>query len=127
MNRYEYDKAIAQFDSALRMPLTSQNKAYALGDRAYSYQQKGRHDEAIRDYTAALNVDPKLSFAYTERGMLREQKGEKEQALQDFTQSIRLDPNATAALYRRGLIFTQKREFDKAIADFSYTDCATCV
>lgn len=119
MNRYEYDKAIAQFDSALRMPLTSQDKAYALGDRAYSYQQKGRRDEAIRDYTAALNVDPKLKFAYTERGILREQKGGKEQALEDYTQAIRLDPNATAPLYRRGLIFTQKREFDKAIADFS--------
>jgi len=119
MNRREYDKAIAQFDAALRQPLTSRYKAYSLGDRAYSYQQKGRRDEAIRDYTAALNVDPKLSFAYTERGMLREQKREKEHALDDYTQAIQLDPNATAALYRRGLLLMETRDFDKAIADFS--------
>jgi tetratricopeptide (TPR) repeat protein len=121
MARQDYDTAIARFDAALHKKLKSNYRAYAFHDLALCESARGRHDDAIRDYTEALRIDPSLSFCYSERGALYDNKGERDKAFSDYSEAIRLDPNDNRALFRRGLIDMQRKDWDKAIADFSET------
>jgi tetratricopeptide (TPR) repeat protein len=119
MNRCEYETAISRFDAALRTRLSANYLAYTYGDRAYCRRKRGQRDEALRDNTEAIRLNPRLVFAYEARGDLYEEKGETDKAIQDYTAAIRINPNATEAFYRRAFLFRKRRETDKAIADFS--------
>jgi tetratricopeptide (TPR) repeat protein len=59
-NKADYDRAIADLDEATRLDPTS---GVYLWVRGKSYEAKGRNDEALRDYRAAVEVDPIRSDA----------------------------------------------------------------
>jgi len=119
MARQEYDTAAARFGAALRQKLVPAYRAYAFQNLAFSENAKGRHDDAIRDYTEALRFDPTLAFAYSARGALYDDKGDRDKAFNDYSEAIRLDPNENRAFFRRGYIDLQRKDWNKAIADFS--------
>lgn len=68
MNSHNCETAVARFSSTLRKPLGTAYRASAFENRAFSENAQGQRDEAIRDYTEALRIDPKLSYAYGARG-----------------------------------------------------------
>src|SRR5260370_41122933 len=65
MKRPDYDTAIVKFRGALQKKLVLNYRAYAFENLAFSENGKGQHDEAIRDYTESLRIDPTLAFAYS--------------------------------------------------------------
>jgi tetratricopeptide (TPR) repeat protein len=115
--RADHDTAIAKYDAALHKPVSSYQRSYVYLNRGAANNFKWRFDEAIRDHTQALRLNPQLSEAYAGRGLAYLRKGENEKAIADLTEAIRLDPNSHSAYYNRGLIFLQKDEPDKAVAD----------
>ena len=50
-------------------------------------------DEAIAEYTNAIELDPKLANAYANRGELYIAKGQQEKAFNDLKKAKDLDPN----------------------------------
>ena len=52
----------------------------------------GRYKESIRDYSKAIEIDPKDSYLYFFRGMSLESLGQDEAALKNFKMSVQLDP-----------------------------------
>ena len=102
MARQDYETAAVRFGAALRKKLVPAYRAYAFQNLAFSENAKGRHDDAIRDYTEALRVNPAIAFAYSARGALYDDKGERDKAFTDYSEAIRLDPNDNRALFRRG-------------------------
>lgn len=119
MARQDYDGAIARFHAALAKKLDSNYRAYTFYNLAFSENARGKRDDAIRDYTEALRIDPGLPLCYSARGALYDDKGERDKAFSDYSEAIRLDPNDNRALFCRGLIHMQRNDWDKAIADFS--------
>ena len=119
MSRRDYETAANKFAAALGKHLPKMYRAYAFADLALSESWNGRCDDAIRDYSEALRVEPTLAFAYQNRGLLYDQSGERAKAYDDFSQAIRLDPNSSRALFERGLIDLDRRDLDQAIDDFS--------
>jgi tetratricopeptide (TPR) repeat protein len=117
MSRREYQSAISTFNDALGKHLDKSYRAYALGDLAFCESADGHCDAAIRHYTEALRVDPKLAWAYENRGWLYNESAETDRALQDFSEAIRLDPNRYYAHFTRGLIEMDRKELDDAIED----------
>jgi tetratricopeptide (TPR) repeat protein len=115
----DYDRAIERFSAALEKPLNNHQTSFVYLNRGVAYNFKWQFAEAIRDHTAALRFNPKLSDAYAGRGFAYQRKGELEKAISDFTEAIRLDPNSPVAYYNRGLIFLQRAEPDRALADFN--------
>lgn len=49
-------------------------------------------DDAIEDYTKAIDLDPCLAVAYYNRGTVLYRLGNYELALKDFAKSVELDP-----------------------------------
>ncbi|MEY2541534.1 MAG: hypothetical protein QOI22_1136, partial [Verrucomicrobiota bacterium] len=115
--RNDSDTAIKRFNEALKQHLTQQQALFVHMNRGLVYNSKSRFDEAIRDFTEALRVDPKIADAYAGRGFAYQCRGDAPKAIVDLTEAIRRDPNSPSAFYNRGIIFFQKGEIDRAIAD----------
>jgi tetratricopeptide (TPR) repeat protein len=76
-------------------------------------------DNAIKDYTEAIRLDPENVSAYTNRGFSWANKNEHDKAIEDYNEAIRLDPEYAKAYYYRGRTWNLKGELDKAIKDFN--------
>jgi len=111
----EYDKAIADYDQAIRL---NPKYAWAYHNRGYAWYGKGEYDKAIADYDKAIALDGKLAMAYNDRGRAWYAKQEYDKAIADYAKAIELDPKNTWPYNNRGLIWYAKQEYDKAIADY---------
>ena len=71
-------------------------KAYDL--RGNTKMFLGRYKESIRDFSKAIEIDPKDSYLYFFRGMSLESLGQDEAALKNFKMSVQLDPKFELAV-----------------------------
>ncbi len=93
--------------------------AYIEFYRAFTYQDKGDNDEAIKHYTEAIRLNPNLVEAYNNRGLAYYRKDDYDQAIQDYSKAIDLNPNYAKAHYSRGIVYYRKGELDEAFQDFT--------
>jgi tetratricopeptide (TPR) repeat protein len=104
-NKGEIDRAIADYDEAIRLDPKDAN---AYTNRGRAYFAKGNNDRAIAEYDEAIRLDPKNKIAYNNRGSAYEAKGDNDRAIADYNVAIRLDPKYAFA-YTTGAILTEKR------------------
>lgn len=112
-----FTAARSAFTTALENRLTTSQRALALGDRGWSLTKLDRDPEAIRDFSAALEIDPNLGFARLDRGLAYHRQGKYDEALADYDRAIAADPNLVDAYRNRALIFAQRGRLPAAIAD----------
>ncbi len=89
-----------------------------LKKRAFELYQKGEYDNAIADYTKAIEHKPDDVEAYYNRGFLYAEKGEYDCAIADYDKVIELNPNLAEPYNNRGSTYAKKGEYDRAIADY---------
>ena len=80
--KQELDKAITDFDAAIRLDPKS---ALTFCSRGTALCLKGELDRAIIDFDEAIRLDPKLAAVYVSRGYAREKKGDLVQASPTMT------------------------------------------
>ena len=81
---------------------------------------KGRYDEAIAEYTKAIEINPNYSTAYTNRGNVYfNHLMEYDLAIADYSKAIELDPNNALAYENRSGVYYTNKQYDLAIADDS--------
>ena len=49
---------------------------------------EGRYDEALVDYTKAIDLDPNLAMAYNNRASIYSKRGQYDLAIADYTKAI---------------------------------------
>lgn len=93
--------------------------SYVAGymSRAAAYVRRRAYDEAIEDYTAAIQRSSGLVAAYNNRGIVYAAQREYELALADFNQVIALDADNVMAHTNRGVIRAVTGAYESAIAD----------
>jgi tetratricopeptide (TPR) repeat protein len=107
-------------------------------DSAEVYLVRGEHlsdlrqyDQAIAEFTAAIELKPDYAEAYNDRGFAYYLKEDLERAIADFSRAIELRPNYPKAYNSRGVAYMQGGygaaksvpDFDRAIElkpDFRY-------
>jgi len=77
-----------------------------------------RYDEAIADFTRAIELDGRNAAAYNSRGRVYYEKGEIDKAIADAGKALELDPRYDTAYNTRGYFFLSRGRYDEAIADF---------
>jgi tetratricopeptide (TPR) repeat protein len=100
---------------------TPSEKAIALRSRGDARLRAGATDQAIADYTAALDLNSGDARSLSGRARARETKNDLDGAISDFTAALRLTEytNARAALLiGRGHTLAVKGSIDQAIEDF---------
>lgn len=92
----------------------------AILDRGLAYAEKGNFQEAIVEFTKAINNNPHIAELYYNRG-LAYYGGSISfiSALADFNKAIELKPDFVAAYFNRGRIFGVMKNYDEAIRDFN--------
>jgi tetratricopeptide (TPR) repeat protein len=86
--------------------------------RGKTYLENYDDDNAIKEFTEAIRLDPNNANAYSGRGFVYERKKQWDEAIKDYTELIRLSPNFSTAYIGRGRVYICKR-WDAAINDFN--------
>jgi tetratricopeptide (TPR) repeat protein len=82
-----------------RKVVRAANEHYA---RANALDNQGKRQEAIDEYTKAINILPLFFEAIDNRAFTYMDLGKLREALQDFEESLRVNPNGMAAFFSRG-------------------------
>jgi tetratricopeptide (TPR) repeat protein len=72
-------------------------KAWMHFNRGLAFKISGRLEEAERDYSKAIEIEPRYAAAYTNRGNVRLLRNDTEGALEDYRKALRLDPKDQVA------------------------------
>jgi Tfp pilus assembly protein PilF len=111
----DWDRAIADFDEALRLG-SKDPGAYA--GRAAANLRKGNIDLALPDLNEGLRLDPRHPGVRNVFAYYYNKKGDDARALTEVNEALRLSPQYSYAFNTRGEIYESKRELNHALADF---------
>jgi len=102
---------------------TTPSSADEYVNRGNLFLNRGKYDEAIMDFSAAVKIDPKNEWALADRGIAYVWKRQFDEADKDLTAVAAQNATNSVALRARGLMAEFKGECDKAV-DF-YTRSLT--
>jgi tetratricopeptide (TPR) repeat protein len=95
------------------------NRAIALGNRGAAYKVTGRYDEAIADFTLAIELDPDNAQYYCQRGDARLRTNANSEAVDDYTVAIRQSPRLLWGYHGRGQAYLAMGNGEAALADLN--------
>jgi tetratricopeptide (TPR) repeat protein len=108
-----YDESI----KLLTQSITIWSTPDAYLERGAAHHYLGEDDQAVTDFTKALELNPNLPRAFSGRGTIYRARGNFKGALEEFNRSLAIEPNVDA-YYERGEIFEALGDHQKAIADY---------
>lgn len=88
-------------------------------NRGGAYRDKGNYQEAIVDFSKAIELNSKDERAYNNRGVVYRDKGEYQAAVADFTRAIELNTSNVDAYDNRGAVYGRLSKYQEAISDFT--------
>lgn len=74
-------------------------------------------EQALADYTSAIELDPQNPKAYNNRANAYASLGNEESALDDYDSALELDSTLSLTYFNRGLLHYRAGNHDQAIAD----------
>ncbi len=81
--------------------------------------KEGCKQDAIQEYTKAIEMDPSYASAYNSRGILYKELGDHQKALEDYNKAIELNSDYAAAYLNRGNLFYHLGDTQKALEDYN--------
>lgn len=105
--------AVEKFTASIAAPET----AAAHLERGNAYQELGKAELALADWSRAIELDSGLAEAFTARATHYRVKGDAAKALPDLNQSIQLDPTVDG-YFQRGQVYAALGQWSKAIEDY---------
>jgi tetratricopeptide (TPR) repeat protein len=91
----------------------------ALEKRGEDRRLAGYMDDALTDFTRAVELDPEDTRAIARRGLTYRAMERYDDALTDFTRAIELNPENAWAIARRGYVHQLTRRYEDALTDFT--------
>ena len=95
------------------------NRAIALGNRGAAKKMLGRYEEAIADFTLAIELDSDNPQYYCQRGDARLRTNANDDAIADFSAAIRQSPRLLWGYHGRGQGYLAIGNGELALADFN--------
>jgi RNA polymerase sigma factor (sigma-70 family) len=122
----------AAFDAQRRLPsvpatqgdATQALTAREFYERGLKADREKRYDDALADFTKAIELDPGFTAAYFSRAGIYDARDDMERrdyakAVADYTRQLEIEPRDCSARHNRALACEQLRQYDKAIADYT--------
>jgi tetratricopeptide (TPR) repeat protein len=114
LRRHECSVADSEFSDFL---VTTPNDARAISGKADALVCLEKYDDAIANYSRAIELDPKW-FDYFGRGVAYRAKGDEAQAQQNFDEGIAIAPTVSTLYVYRGVVLNARGDAAGARADF---------
>ena len=90
----------------------------ARGNLRWTLANGFPHEEAIRDFRRALEINPSLADARRYLGRVYYHIGLFDESLSELNQALRVDPNDLWVIYRIGNLYLYRQEYEKAMAQY---------
>ncbi len=114
IDQTEYEEAVSYFTRALKQ--SENHDAYL--QRGYAHEKLGRLDDALSDYSAAIQHNPITEKAYANRGNVYVKTENYSLAVADYSRAIELNPQNARTFYNRGIAYHRLRQIDRACEDW---------
>ncbi|MBI5174299.1 MAG: tetratricopeptide repeat protein [Candidatus Melainabacteria bacterium] len=95
----------------------------ALSYRGLINTLTGKPEQALADFTSAIEAGANEPYVFSNRGSVYSQMGKSKEALADFDKAIELSKDDTQTTFARAMranVLADLKEYDKAIADCDY-------
>jgi tetratricopeptide (TPR) repeat protein len=112
----EYDRAIADYDQALKL---KPRDATVYNNRGSAWWKKQDFDRALADYDTSIRLDPKFASAYANRALVYNDKSEYDRAIADEDHAVQLGLNFASVYSARGYAYGRKGDYARAMADLN--------
>jgi tetratricopeptide (TPR) repeat protein len=116
-----FDEAIKFFNEGISIENNNpESAAYCHINKAEIFESQDRINDALFEYTRAIDLAPSIADLYNSRGIFyQDYKQDYNNALLDFTKAIELDTISIEFLYNRGVLYSDYINNDeKSISDF---------
>ncbi len=110
-----YDDALRYFTAALAVRPTSTRMHRTVAD---VLREKKAFQEAIDEYSKAIEFNPEEAQAWEMRGRSYAELGQHDKALADLSKAIELNPGNATTWNNRGVVYRNRGETDRAVAEF---------
>jgi tetratricopeptide (TPR) repeat protein len=88
-------------------------------NKAVKLAQSGAYDEAIAEFTRAIQISPNDARIYTDRGRVYHRMNRFPEAMEDFSKAIELAPKDYAGYSERGAVQVSQNQMEAALADLN--------
>ncbi len=109
----KYDKAIDSYNDSLKVT----DDPVVLYNRGVAYMNKGDNENAVKDFSRVIELQPGNFSAYNNRAFTYKNTGKFDEAIKDYSEVIKLKPDFTIAYYGRGISYKYTGNKEKALAD----------
>jgi len=114
----DWNKAIDGFRKASEMDRKYvANLAIAYQQRAYSYANDQRFQDALNDLNEAIKINPRDAHAYEQRAAIEIKINDYDKALADYGEAIKANPDEIKYHLYRGYIYELRGDLQNAMAD----------
>src|SRR2546423_2386581 len=118
----DWNKAIERFRKAAEIDRKyTQNMAIAYQQRAFSYANDQRFQEALNDLNEAVKINPRDARAYEQRAAIEMKINDYDKAVADYGEAIKANPGEIKYHLYRGYIYELRGDLQNAMAE---TDAA---
>ena len=115
LDAYRYDVARQQVNALASRGNDSASLHFWQGR---ILQSENKLDEAVCEFSKAINRKPDWPLAYQWRGAAFREMGDYEAAIDDYNRVVELLPEPYW-FNRRGLVHEEQKQFEKAVADYT--------
>ena len=112
LERDQLDKAIAEFEAALKIRPQSHKMYYNLG---FAYEKKGLIKQAVNLYNETLRLKPDYVDAHFNLGNIYVRTGRLNDAVRAYQSVLEADPQDAEARNNLGVIYARQGKLDQAI------------
>jgi tetratricopeptide (TPR) repeat protein len=114
----DWGKAIDGFRKAAEMDRRyTANLAIAYQQRAFSYSNDQRFQDALNDLTESLKIKPGDARAYEMRAAIEMRINDYDKALADYDEASKVNPGEIKYRNYRAYIYEMRGDLDNAIAE----------
>ncbi|KAL2260234.1 hypothetical protein VTK26DRAFT_5847 [Humicola hyalothermophila] len=113
-----YEEAAEAFEKALELGDLGEYEAYAYNLRGTFSCLKGKHEDALRDLTKSIELDPDMTQSYIKRASMALELGAPDKAEEDFAAALAKNAEDPDIYYHRAQLHFIKGEFAEAQKDY---------
>lgn len=115
----KHAQAVRICDRVLSLPIATlqESEAYAL--RGDAFMKQRNFQQAIADYSKAIEVRPDREELLALRGQCYGKKGELAKALEDFARALKVSDHSALIYLRRGEFYLDSKNYKKAVEDLT--------
>ncbi|MCL2879308.1 MAG: tetratricopeptide repeat protein [Treponema sp.] len=116
-NRNKFDEAIDLYSRILKLRPDPVIESIIYKHRGMANFAQSKYQDAIDDFTQAINLDKKSYKVWYFRGVVKAVQQDYSLAIDDFTDSLKINPYQPFCLFRRGQAYYHLSDYPQALAD----------